>query len=92
MVANPPAARNLFERRRALLTHHPTRRVTLQHVADRAGVSIATASRALAGSVASAASAERVLAAATELGYIPNEAARSLRAARTMTIGVAFFT
>jgi len=74
------------------LTHHPTRRVTLQHVADRAGVSIATASRALAGSVASAASAERVLAAATELGYIPNEAARSLRAARTMTIGVAFFS
>jgi len=68
------------------------RRVTLQHVADRAGVSIATASRALAGAVASAASSERVLAAASELGYIPNESARSLRAERTMTIGVAFFS
>lgn len=70
----------------------PARRVTLQQVADRAGVSIATASRALAGAVASRASAERVFTAVAELGYVPNEAARSLRVVRTMTIGVAFFS
>lgn len=68
------------------------KRATLQQVADRAGVSIATASRALSGSVASAASAGRVREAVSELGYIPNEAARSLRSERTMTIGVAFFS
>jgi len=61
-------------------------------VADRAGVSIATASRALNGAVASVESAERVRAAVSELGYIPNESARSLRNERTMTIGVAFFS
>lgn len=74
------------------MANSPTRRTTLRQVADRAGVSIATASRALNGSVASLESAERVRAAVSELGYIPNEAARSLRRERTMTIGVAFFS
>ena len=68
------------------------RRATLQQVADRAGVSIATASRALSGSVASTISTQRVRNAVAELGYIPNEAARSLRSERTMTIGIAFFS
>jgi LacI family transcriptional regulator len=68
------------------------RRATLQQVADRAGVSIATASRALSGAVASAESVERVRAAVSSLGYIANDAARSLRSDRTMTIGIAFFS
>lgn len=68
------------------------KRTTLQQVADRAGVSIATASRALSGAVSSPESRERVRAAVHDLGYIPNEAARSLRNERTMTVGVAFFS
>ncbi len=70
----------------------PRKRPTLQQVADRAGVSIATASRALSGAVSSPGSRERVQAAVSDLGYIPNEAARSLRNERTMTVGVAFFS
>ncbi len=74
------------------MANNPARRTTLRQVADRAGVSIATASRALNGLVASSESVERVRAAAFDLGYIPNEAARSLRSDRTMTVGVAFFS
>jgi len=74
------------------VANNAARRTTLRQVADRAGVSIATASRALNGLVASSESAERVRAAVSDLGYIPNEAARSLRSERTMTIGVAFFS
>ncbi|MGE0597950.1 MAG: LacI family DNA-binding transcriptional regulator [Dehalococcoidia bacterium] len=70
----------------------PPRRPTLQQVADRAGVSIATASRALSGSVSSPRSRELVQAAVSDLGYVPNEAARSLRSERTMTVGVAFLS
>jgi LacI family transcriptional regulator len=66
-----------------------SRRVTL-NVADQAGVSIATASRVLSGLVASDEAAERVRSAVEQLGYIPNEAARSLRSERTMAVGVAF--
>lgn len=66
-------------------------RVTLHEVAARARVSIATVSRALNGLPVSADSLERVKKAAVELGYVANEAARSLRAERTLTLGVAFF-
>jgi LacI family transcriptional regulator len=65
--------------------------VTLRDVAEQAGVSISTASRALTGTrrvhpelIA------RVEAAARDLGYRPNQAARSLRMARTQTFGVIF--
>ncbi|UFU01889.1 LacI family transcriptional regulator [Ruania suaedae] len=58
-------------------------RVTIADVAKRAGVSLASTSRALNGQVASAATVEKVRAAATELGYIPDTAARSLRTRRT---------
>src|SRR5690606_29970061 len=65
--------------------------VTLKDVARHAGVSISTASRALTGqrNVQSDLVA-RVWAAAEELGYRPNVAARGLRLARTMTIGAVF--
>jgi DNA-binding LacI/PurR family transcriptional regulator len=64
--------------------------VTLHHVAAKAGVSVATASRALTGSKVSKANHDKVQKAALELGYVPNEAARSLRSVRTMTVGVVF--
>lgn len=61
---------------------------TIAAVADRAGVSIATASRALHGSGASPTTAERVRRAAEELGYRPNTVARALQAGRTGQIAM----
>ncbi len=65
------------------------RATTLSDVARRAGVSIATASKALngRGDVAPA-TRKRVLAAADELTFTPNAAARSLLAGRTGTVGL----
>lgn len=66
-----------------------TRRVTVRDVAGAAGVSPATASRALSGhpSVAPAL-ARRVLKASADLGYTANVFARALRTRRTDTIGM----
>lgn len=62
---------------------------TIRDVAARAGVSLGTASRALTGRGPTSAQARlRVLAAAEELGYRVNKAARSLRTNRTDTIGL----
>lgn len=66
------------------------RRPTLADVADRAGISKSAASKILnnrPGSRLSAESAERVRAAAAELGYVANPMAQSLRLKRTRTIG-----
>jgi len=63
--------------------------VTIRDVAERAGVSQSTASRALTGAApASETTAERVRTAAEALGYQANRAARSLRTNRTGTIGL----
>lgn len=60
---------------------------TLSDVAMRAGVSVSTASRVLNGlSTVDAQLRERVLAAVRELGYRPNQVARSLREQRTRII------
>lgn len=65
------------------------RRVLLEDVARRAGVSRSTASRALADNRRiSAATRAVVKNAAVELGYVPNAAARSLRAQQTQTLGL----
>jgi DNA-binding LacI/PurR family transcriptional regulator len=62
--------------------------VTLRQIAARAGVSLATASRALAGQEYVAASTrDRVKRIADELGYVPNVMARDLRRNPTRTIG-----
>ena len=61
---------------------------TLHAVAARAGVSTATVSKALNGIPVSPENLARVLAAAEELGYVPNEAARSIRGGPTMTVGI----
>ena len=66
-----------------------TGKSNLVRVAERAGVSIASVSRVLNGLPASAAVSERVRAAATELGYVPNATARSLKVGRTEQIALA---
>ncbi|MGI5126065.1 LacI family DNA-binding transcriptional regulator [Pseudonocardia sp. CA-107938] len=64
--------------------------VSLKDVAARAGVSFQTASKVLNGNTAaaSAATAERVLRVAAELGYVPNALARGLVRRSSVTIGV----
>lgn len=62
---------------------------TIVEVAEKAGVSIATASRALSGrGYASPAVKERVRQAARQLNYRLNASARSLKVKRTNTIGL----
>jgi LacI family transcriptional regulator len=64
---------------------------TLKDVAQRAGVHPGTASRALnpeTRSRVNAATVRRVESAARTLGYVGNPIARSLRTARTLTVGM----
>jgi LacI family transcriptional regulator, repressor for deo operon, udp, cdd, tsx, nupC, and nupG len=62
---------------------------SIRDVADQAGVSVATVSRALRGLPNVAPSTRnRVLAAAAELRYIPDPNASRLAAGRTRTVGV----
>ena len=66
-----------------------TGRVTLADVAEAAGVSPITVSRALRGERAVAAElVERVRAAATALGYVPDPAARALASSRSSHVAV----
>ncbi|MDP9899359.1 LacI family DNA-binding transcriptional regulator [Variovorax ginsengisoli] len=72
-----------------LPTRRSSGRVTLQHVADAAGVSPITVSRALRGERAVApALAERARAAAAALGYVPDPAARALASHRSTQVAV----
>ncbi len=67
----------------------PERRVVLADVARIAGTSEATASRALKNDPRiGEATRAAVQAAALKLGYVPNAAARSLRARRTHILGL----
>lgn len=66
-----------------------TETVTLADVARAAGVSVATASKALNGKAhVSARSREAVMAAAAALSFVPNPFARALNRAPTNTIGM----
>ena len=63
--------------------------VDLRQVAQRSGVSVSTASRALNGSSrVSGQTMAKVRAAAAELGYRPNVSARALRTARSQFVGL----
>lgn len=63
--------------------------VTVANVAQRAGVSAATAARVLSGrGYASEAARRAVQEAAKEIGYVPNHIARSLRTRRTTLAGL----
>jgi LacI family transcriptional regulator len=66
------------------------RAVTIRDVARQAGVSLSTVSQVLNGrpGYASAATRERVLEVARELGYRPNALARGLVTSRTGTLGI----
>lgn len=63
---------------------------SLRHVADLAGVSVATASRVMSGSShpVSHATRARVLSAADQLAFEPNRLARALVTSRSHTVGV----
>jgi DNA-binding LacI/PurR family transcriptional regulator len=62
--------------------------VTLKSVASRAGVSYQTVSKVLNGQIQVAPETrERILKAADELGYRPNQIARNMRAQRSHMIG-----
>ncbi|MGH3488756.1 MAG: LacI family DNA-binding transcriptional regulator [Actinopolymorphaceae bacterium] len=64
-------------------------RITLADVATHSGVSRSTASRALTGRGYAAPEVKsRVLAAAEDLGYVPDANARSLKARHTPTVGL----
>lgn len=65
-------------------------RVSLRHVAQLAGVSVATASRVMSESShpVSDGTRDRVRRAAESLGFEPNRLARALVTARSQTIGV----
>jgi LacI family transcriptional regulator len=64
--------------------------VTLQDVADRAGLSLATASRVLNGSKRSVgeATAARIRRVAEELGYVSNGPAQALARSATAVVGL----
>ncbi|RJG17881.1 LacI family DNA-binding transcriptional regulator [Massilia cavernae] len=63
--------------------------VTLVDVAEKAGVSVMTASRALSGEgYASEKSRTKVQAAAQALGYAPNALARMMKGGRTNVVGI----
>ncbi|MFJ9844275.1 LacI family DNA-binding transcriptional regulator [Kitasatospora sp. NPDC101155] len=82
-MARSPRARSTGERSGGA--------VTLQQVARHAGVSIATASRALHGATGRAVGEElrrRVLAAAAELGYVSNAPAQALARSRSSVVGL----
>lgn len=65
------------------------RRATINDVASLAGVSIATASKALNGRQdVRASTRERVLAAAEQLSFQPNALARGLLSGQTRTVGL----
>lgn len=67
----------------------PRKPATIRDVAKKAGVSIATVSYVLTGKKkVPPATAEKVLKAVKELGYVPNKVARSLKKATTQIIGV----
>ncbi len=75
------------------VTHPPAaeRRVTLQDVADRAGVSLTTASRVVTEGPRKVGKnlADRVNKAVTELGYTANLQARAVATGQSTMIGVA---
>lgn len=61
---------------------------TIYEVAQRAGVSVATVSRAFNGGPVAPATKARVLAVAAELGYRPHRLAQGLASGRSWAVGV----
>lgn len=71
------------------MAQQPVARATIRDVADAAGVSRSTASRALSGNGYAAPTVrERVRAAAKELGYVVDVTARSLKQRTSRSVGI----
>ena len=71
------------------MSEHRRDRVTIRDIAERAGVSKVAVSYALNGQPGvSAATRERIVSIADELGWYPNRAARALSAARADACGL----
>jgi LacI family transcriptional regulator, galactose operon repressor len=85
---SPPDLRSRPRRRR--VAHDDGTRVTLQDVADRAGVSLTTASRVVneGARKVGPAMAERVARAVAELGYQANLSARAVASGYTSMMGI----
>ena len=67
----------------------PTKRITSVDVAHKAGVSVAAVSRAFTpGASIAPATKQKVMEAATSLGYQPNVIARSLNKRRSNLVGL----
>ena len=67
----------------------PKKAVTIRDVARQAGVSVATASRALNGKdIVNPQTRDRIMTVMEELGFRPSPAARRLSLGRTLTVGV----
>jgi LacI family transcriptional regulator len=66
----------------------PPKAVRLSDVAAAAGVSVSTASRALSGAGASAATVAAVLEASKRLGYRPDPVARAMRTRSSGLVGI----
>ena len=65
--------------------------VSMKDIAQRCGVSVATVSKALNGQPdIGPETRDRICAAAEEMGYVTNSAARALKANRTYNIGILF--
>ena len=70
-------------------TERVARRATIRDVAESAGVSVGTASKALNGQgKLRAETRERVMRAAEQLGFAPNILAQALLAGRSFTVGL----
>ena len=66
--------------------------IKIKDIAQHAGVSIGTVSKALNGShEISAKKTQEIVRIAEEMGYIPNSNARTLKTNRSHNIGILFF-
>ncbi|GIF16226.1 LacI family DNA-binding transcriptional regulator [Actinoplanes teichomyceticus] len=65
----------------------PRKRATVHDIAAAAGVSRGTVSRVLNGGYVSAEARAAIEAAITEVGYVPNTAARTLKMRRSQAVG-----
>jgi LacI family transcriptional regulator len=75
---------------RGIRGSRPSGKVTIEHVAEKAGVSIATVSRVLNGidKKVSEETIERVRAVITEMGYRPTRVGRALRRLESHLVGM----
>lgn len=88
-AAHNSAARNALHSANSVASMNAMKPITLYDVARHAGVSYQTVSRVInQGAHVSPRTREKVMAAMTELHYIPNRGAQQLAGKRTRTLGL----